>query len=173
MDSWSHSQILSMLEGGNQQLSQFFERHALGPAKKSRKHVQRSCSSGNFSNDIDEVVDKRYKTKAAQFYREHLAVHVQRVAADGIYKGREAARRQSSSSNGKANSSRRSSNLRAKSSDATVTSPPPAEVKRKVRERTAHSKHDEAKHHYRCNSLPPPSLSSSGRRCAEAAAAAT
>mmetsp|Transcript_24900 Transcript_24900/g.33008 ORF Transcript_24900/g.33008 Transcript_24900/m.33008 type:complete len:323 (-) Transcript_24900:150-1118(-) len=99
MDSWSHIQILSMLEGGNKQLSQFFERHSLGPSPKSqqqpRSNSYPSYTRSNSAPMIDDIVDKRYITKAAQFYREQLAVHVQRVAKDGEYKGREVARRQS------------------------------------------------------------------------------
>ena len=31
MDNWSHAEVLAMLEGGNVQLSEFFERHHLCP----------------------------------------------------------------------------------------------------------------------------------------------
>lgn len=65
---WSHAQVLQMLEGGNQQLSGFWNRHGLS------QHGQ------------------RYHTKAARFYRQHLVGHVEQVADSGIYQGREAAR---------------------------------------------------------------------------------
>lgn len=74
MDSWSHEQILSMLEGGNGQLKEFFERHHLG--------------------NQSPLQTKRYHTKAAQFYKVHLAKHVQGVADSGVYQGREASRSQ-------------------------------------------------------------------------------
>ncbi|CAB9503928.1 with coiled-coil, ANK repeat and PH domain-containing protein [Seminavis robusta] len=70
MDAWSHSQIMAMLEGGNEQLTSFFDRHGM---------------SG--------MMDRRYQTKAALFYRSNLQKHVETVANAGEYKGREAARR--------------------------------------------------------------------------------
>jgi Putative GTPase activating protein for Arf len=69
MDSWSHEQVLAMLEGGNGQLRDFFERHHLGKSSP--------------------MVKQRYHTKAAQFYKIHLAKHVQSVADGGVYLGRE------------------------------------------------------------------------------------
>lgn len=68
MDTWSHSQILAMLEGGNDQLKGFFYRHEMD----------------NSAN--------RYFTKASQFYRTHLAKHVDKVSKSGSYEGREASR---------------------------------------------------------------------------------
>ena len=105
MDSWSHTQVLSMLEGGNDQLSAFFVRHSLSPgsapggtgngsAPPPAAHpVVRSESSGS----VDEVVVKRYRTKAALFYRQNLAKHVDRVASEGEYRGREASRKRTNS----------------------------------------------------------------------------
>jgi len=72
MDHWSHNEILSMMEGGNSQLLHFFGRH-------------------NFSSNFST---KRYRTRAALFYRENLALHVSRVALFGKYKGRRTARKQ-------------------------------------------------------------------------------
>jgi hypothetical protein len=72
MDHWSHEQVLAMLEGGNEQLDSFFHRHAMS-----------------------DMMGKRYKTKAARFYREHLGKHVSTVKESGVYKGREASRRSS------------------------------------------------------------------------------
>jgi len=77
MDSWSHSQVLSLLEGGNAQLSSFFERHSLCPDQSTS--------------------DNRYRTKAALFYRQKLSLHVQHVIANGCYQGREASRATSNS----------------------------------------------------------------------------
>lgn len=86
MDSWSHAQILTMLEGGNDQLNTFFRRHSLAG--------RTSSSSYNHDNpSLDAVVERRYKTKAAQFYRDQLVVHVHKVIGRGTYQGREAARR--------------------------------------------------------------------------------
>ena len=61
---------LSLLEGGNFQLAQFFARH-----------------------DMKDIPDRRYKTKAARFYRENLGKHAQQVKGLGFYPGREASRR--------------------------------------------------------------------------------
>jgi alpha-amylase/alpha-mannosidase (GH57 family) len=72
MDHWSHEQVLAMLEGGNEQLDSFFRRHAMS-----------------------DMLGKRYKTKAARFYREHLGKHVSTVKESGVYQGREASRRPS------------------------------------------------------------------------------
>jgi Putative GTPase activating protein for Arf len=74
MDAWSHDQILAMLEGGNDQLHGFFERHQMG-------------------NSIQNITCKRYKTKAGLFYSTNLKQHVETVAASGSYKGRDATRR--------------------------------------------------------------------------------
>jgi len=74
MDHWSHEQVLGMLEGGNEQLHQFFSRHEM---------------------DVTELLNTRYKTKAARFYREHLGKHAQQVKHSGIYQGREASRQRS------------------------------------------------------------------------------
>lgn len=74
MDAWSHSQILRMLEGGNAQLQQFFDRHRMS------------------SHDNNNMKRKRYHTKAAKFYRIHLAHHAQDVRDAGVYLGREASR---------------------------------------------------------------------------------
>lgn len=69
MDAWKYTEVLAMLEGGNDQLSRFFDRHHM------KNHNQ------------------RYHTKAAKFYKVHLAMHVQTLANNGVYKGREASRR--------------------------------------------------------------------------------
>jgi hypothetical protein len=76
MDAWSHSQVLAMLEGGNEQLQNFFHRHQLG-----------------------DNSTHRYKTKAAKFYKTHLGNHVQKVGNAGLYKGREASRKKQTPSN--------------------------------------------------------------------------
>jgi hypothetical protein len=75
-------QVLAMLEGGNEQLSQFFTRHKM--------------STTDYNNNETPVLD-RYKTKAASFYKQHLAKHVQEVAEGGVYMGREASREASKS----------------------------------------------------------------------------
>lgn len=76
MDHWSVDQVLTMLEGGNQQLGAFFDRHAL------------STSGENAMLNLS----KRYKTKAAKFYRIGIDEHVSHVA-ETPYEGREATRR--------------------------------------------------------------------------------
>ena len=79
MDTWNQTQVLAMLEGGNEQLGSFFERHQMGT-------VDMTC--------------QRYKTKAALFYRTHLKKHVDQVACSGPYQGREATRRSHRSETG-------------------------------------------------------------------------
>jgi hypothetical protein len=69
LDHWTADQVLAMLEGGNAQLRTFFDRH-----------------------NMSTMVSKRYHTKAAKFYRTHLTKHVDAVAAQGSYQGREACR---------------------------------------------------------------------------------
>lgn len=96
MDTWTHSQILAMLEGGNEQLSKFFERHSLceGAAGALRR--------GSVSDAIaaSAVTTVRYRTNAALFYRTELAQHVRDVRDAGVYKGREASRNKRSRQNG-------------------------------------------------------------------------
>jgi len=73
LDSWSHTQVLAVLEGGNEQMKQFFHRHQM-------------------NGETDEELDFQYKTKAAHFYKTHLQQHITRVAESGVYRGREVAR---------------------------------------------------------------------------------
>eukprot|EP00804_Cyclotella_cryptica_P023094 CCRYP_000338-RE/>CCRYP_000338-RE protein AED:0.36 eAED:0.37 QI:2710/0.5/0.66/1/0/0/3/0/278 len=102
LDSWNHGQgnsaktttksqfrlfpftpqVLAMLEGGNAQLSQFFSRHKM--------------SNSDYSNRTTPLID-RYKTKAASFYKLHLAKHANEVVENGVYMGREASREASKS----------------------------------------------------------------------------
>lgn len=72
MDAWSHSQVLAMLEGGNEQLKRFYSRHGMGEDSVASRH--------------------RYQTKAARFYRNNLDTHVRKVLEGGEYKGRAASR---------------------------------------------------------------------------------
>eukprot|EP00542_Grammatophora_oceanica_P011494 CAMPEP_0194039862 /NCGR_PEP_ID=MMETSP0009_2-20130614/11941_1 /TAXON_ID=210454 /ORGANISM="Grammatophora oceanica, Strain CCMP 410" /LENGTH=194 /DNA_ID=CAMNT_0038682817 /DNA_START=501 /DNA_END=1085 /DNA_ORIENTATION=- len=86
MDEWSHAEVLSLLEGGNGQITEFFTRHKLCP--KSHKGTK---SNGAITES--NVTLMRYKTKAAQFYREQLGLHVGKVMTSGEYKGRAHSRR--------------------------------------------------------------------------------
>ena len=88
MDSWTHAQVLSVLEGGNEQFQNFMNRHQMGGS---------------------EMRCRRYKTKAALFYRTHLKKHVDKVAQAGVYQGREAARRRRGSQGAYSIASTRSS----------------------------------------------------------------
>mmetsp|Transcript_10367 Transcript_10367/g.19908 ORF Transcript_10367/g.19908 Transcript_10367/m.19908 type:complete len:190 (-) Transcript_10367:81-650(-) len=69
MDHWTAHQVLAMLEGGNEQLRNFFERHNMGKS----------------------MANKRYQTKAARFYAEHMGQHVTSLQGSP-YQGREASR---------------------------------------------------------------------------------
>jgi len=79
MDHWRYDEVVKMLEGGNRQLSAFFQRHALG-----RECVEFQSPQLNSQN----VASMRYKTKAALFYRQQLHHHVQHLLQQGPYKGR-------------------------------------------------------------------------------------
>jgi len=79
MDEWSHSQVLAMLEGGNQQLTGFFARHQMV-----------ADTTGKRGTGI--IISKRYQTKAARFYRTNLTKHINKVSVAGVYLGREASR---------------------------------------------------------------------------------
>jgi len=87
MDEWTLEEIVSMLEGGNFQLGNFFARHAL---------TRDTCSSESNNSKViskDNVVWLRYKTKAAQFYRQQMKLHAHSVIESGPYRGREMSRR--------------------------------------------------------------------------------
>ena len=95
MDEWSLPQIVAMLEGGNTQLHNFFDRHCLGrdhvskqpsqqqqPSSSSQEQwqVQRRRTSFHYKlHNKDKINQLRYKTKAALFYRQQLSLHVDRV----------------------------------------------------------------------------------------------
>jgi len=84
MDHWSFNEIISMLEGGNNQLKMFFARHKL---------TVNSSLLLPATKKMEDVVIKRYQTKAALFYRENLSRHAEFVVSLGRYKGREVVRR--------------------------------------------------------------------------------
>ena len=78
-----------MLEGGNSQLSSFFRRHALDSTASTFQSPQLTK---------ENIQIMRYKTKAAEFYREQLQHHIQRIKERGPYKGR----RRGNNNNGRA-----------------------------------------------------------------------
>lgn len=84
MDEWSLPQVVAMLEGGNEQLYGFFSRHALS--------VEACPAQGKRVNK-ENVTRLRYKTKAAEFYRQQMNLHVATVLKNGPYRGREMSRR--------------------------------------------------------------------------------
>ena len=86
-----------MLEGGNKQLNDFFQRHDLPP---------NHCTEYN-DNDNDSYTStygtlltpvkgtrNRYKTNAAQFYSNNLALHAMRIQGMGLYNGRDGFRKE-------------------------------------------------------------------------------
>lgn len=85
MDDWSPAEILAMLEGGNEQLQDFFERHYL---------TEESDLTNNALLTKENVATMRYKTKASLFYRQQMGKHVAKILQSGVYRGREASRRQ-------------------------------------------------------------------------------
>eukprot|EP00553_Chaetoceros_curvisetus_P002685 CAMPEP_0204622976 /NCGR_PEP_ID=MMETSP0717-20131115/8699_1 /ASSEMBLY_ACC=CAM_ASM_000666 /TAXON_ID=230516 /ORGANISM="Chaetoceros curvisetus" /LENGTH=107 /DNA_ID=CAMNT_0051637889 /DNA_START=248 /DNA_END=571 /DNA_ORIENTATION=- len=95
MDSWSHRNVLAMLEGGNKQCSDFFDRHGLP------------------SDNHDQEVD-RYQTNAAMFYRNNLSLHIKHVEDLGEYKGRDWSRKMRRKKRKSSSSSSRCGNLEKK-----------------------------------------------------------
>jgi len=93
MDGWKVHEILSMLEGGNEQLDQFFERHEMGKSGGGGGSGGDGNATTKLSSPtaINALLD-RYKTKAASFYRQHLINHAKELGKGGVYKGREASR---------------------------------------------------------------------------------
>lgn len=87
MDRWSHSQVLAMLEGGNDQLQNFYVRHDMGPPPKDD-------DIENNNNNNNKIFEKRYHTKAAKFYRRNMELHVNNIKQIGHWKGRAASRQQ-------------------------------------------------------------------------------
>ena len=79
MDCWSHSQVLAMLEGGNEQLQNFYDRHEMGEKSK--------------------IFDHRYQTKAACFYRTNMGNHVEKIGQIGQWMGRAASRKVATTTN--------------------------------------------------------------------------
>ena len=68
-----------MLEGGNSQLTAFFDRHGIDRGGYSGSTTTASASD-------------RYETDEASFYRGRLVGYVGRIARGGAYEGREASR---------------------------------------------------------------------------------
>jgi hypothetical protein len=80
MDCWSHSQVLAMLEGGNEQLHNFYDRHDMGKSNST-------------------VFNHRYQTKAAKFYRKNMEMHVSKIEQIGLWKGRAYSRKETTKTN--------------------------------------------------------------------------
>ena len=76
-----------MLEGGNEQLTLFLDRHGMGGGNGT------PASHYGGGNTASVGVLDRYKTKAASFYRQHLRSHAKQLAEGGLYEGREASRK--------------------------------------------------------------------------------
>ena len=73
MDNWTCNQVLAMLEGGNDQLQTFYARHLM-------------------SDNNSSIFHQRYQTKAAQFYRTNMDLHVRTIGKLEQWKGRVASR---------------------------------------------------------------------------------
>ncbi len=86
-----------MLEGGNEQLTRFFDRHEMGcesisiSGRNDYDCPIGAAVEGNKNDNVSWLLD-RYKTKAASFYRQHLMGHAARLSREGLYGGREASR---------------------------------------------------------------------------------
>lgn len=93
MDDWSVTEVVSMLEGGNQQIGKFFERHNLTQDTCRTNHTTEDDENPTTRITRDNVTRLRYKTKAALFYRRQMESHVANILASGPYRGREISRR--------------------------------------------------------------------------------
>ena len=80
MDDWSHSQILAMLEGGNDRLKHFYNRYSPQQNNFDSKNV------GNSNRMLQ--YEKRYNSKASQLYRDLLTKHVNKLISKGECTGR-------------------------------------------------------------------------------------
>lgn len=100
MDSWDYKQVLTMLEGGNDQLRKFFARHRMA----IDDNIQSNYTSDELTTTMaiiprssTSILSRRYHTKAAKFCRDHLMMHFLTVASGAMsgtpYRGREANRR--------------------------------------------------------------------------------
>eukprot|EP00986_Skeletonema_menzelii_P008504 scaffold3612_cov124-Skeletonema_menzelii.AAC.1 len=105
MDGWKVHEVLSMLEGGNEQLDQFFERHEMG--KSGSVSGDGTTTNNKLTSPTATSLLDRYKTKAASFYRQHLINHAKELGEGGIYKGREASRSKNKKTSSSASSSRK------------------------------------------------------------------
>mmetsp|Transcript_604 Transcript_604/g.1242 ORF Transcript_604/g.1242 Transcript_604/m.1242 type:complete len:288 (-) Transcript_604:169-1032(-) len=91
MDEWSLEQVLSMLEGGNAQLTDFFARHCLCETSVHNKQPTTSTDAATQAKIINKsnVTRLRYKTKAALFYRQQMSLHIDRLLkTQAPYRGR-------------------------------------------------------------------------------------
>ena len=90
LDHWKRREIICMLEGGNGQLGEFFDRHGMGTSTSAANGGEGTTTTTK--GCIAGVVPDRYKTMEACFYRRQLMGHARRVARGGAYEGREAFR---------------------------------------------------------------------------------
>lgn len=118
MDEWNVTEVISMLEGGNSQLTAFFDRHNLTErtcpqpnhtASKHNNSKESKSSSLSSSSSVTinptNVTRLRYKTKAALFYRTNMEKHINLILQSGPYQGREESRRIANNSNNTNNGS--------------------------------------------------------------------
>lgn len=100
LDSFSHEEILCMLEGGNDQANKFFTRHGMSSLPCQSNNTTSPPQPNNVpknsvattTSQINNERARRYVTNAALFYRKNLLLHVQKVK-QCEYKGRDAFRR--------------------------------------------------------------------------------
>ena len=102
MDEWTPKHVLQMLEGGNDQLHGFFVRHHLSQDALLADNTTSRNNNNSGTNkpttrtallSPENVTQLRYRTKAAQFYRQQLDLHAERILQAGRYQGRELSRR--------------------------------------------------------------------------------
>ena len=93
MDEWSLEHVINMMEGGNTQLMEFFDRHHLSEEALQQQNNKNDDATQAKVINKSNVTRLRYKTKAALFYRQQLGLHTNRVLKAGPYRGRDMSRR--------------------------------------------------------------------------------
>lgn len=85
---WSRSDIIMMLEGGNKQAVEFLKKHST-KIEHRLLQITLDVNGNGMNNDITIPAQfKKYRTKAARYFRQQLLSHVNSVIDSGMYHGR-------------------------------------------------------------------------------------
>lgn len=137
LDSWKRREILAMLEGGNEQLLTFFDRHGMGGATTASSN---NCKGGGTTITTKVEGLDRYNTKAASFYRQHLMSHARELAErDGLYQGRDASRSNSKKNSKSSSSTKNKAKSNCCGASSSSSSPKSGKSRKKPREASSSS----------------------------------